>query len=438
MTTVLFVHGTGVREPGYTAALAALRSGLGALRPDVAVEGCNWGDALGSHLRAEGVSIPGFQPKSAPVPPREEDEERARWALLYADPYAELALYAMTAAPETGFAPGVLPPGEALRSRAAGLAGSGAVGRAWEAASAGAGPGTGVRAAVDTGVGAAAGGALGAAVEDLLASPSFQRATDAAAGAEPGGLPRLVGRAFAARLLGRLPGGPGVVPVGVRDALVDAVVDELGGDERGIADAVSASLGATARMLERAGGSRWLVSRRGAMMERSVGFAGDIMSYLVRGEAVRAYVADRARELPSPVVLLGHSLGGIVSFDLLASGVLGSRTPGASRTPGDAPPGPGAAAPGVELLITVGSQAPLLYELDALPSRPYGTGLPAGFPAWVNIYDPRDLLSFLGAGVFGDGVHDIGVDNGQPASAAHSAYWANPEVHRILAGVLPK
>jgi hypothetical protein len=92
----------------------------------------------------------------------------------------------------------------------------------------------------------------------------------------------------------------------------------------------------------------------------------------------------------------------------------------------------------VDLLVTVGSQAPLLYELDALPSRPFGTGLPAGFPPWVNVHDPRDLLAYVGAEVFGDGVRDVRVDNGQPVSAAHTSYWANPEVFRVLARAIPE
>jgi pimeloyl-ACP methyl ester carboxylesterase len=128
------------------------------------------------------------------------------------------------------------------------------------------------------------------------------------------------------------------------------------------------------------------------------------------------------------VVLLGHSLGGVVCFDLLASGVL---LDGAATGPGGRPGQ-------VEGLVTVGSQAPLLYELDALPSRPYGSGLPGGFPHWVNVYDRRDLLSYLAAGVFGPGVTDVEVDNRQPVSAAHSAYWTNDRFYAALVGVLDR
>jgi hypothetical protein len=90
--------------------------------------------------------------------------------------------------------------------------------------------------------------------------------------------------------------------------------------------------------------------------------------------------------------------------------------------------------PGVELLVTVGSQAPLLYEADALRTLRYGSHLPPHFPRWVNVYDLRDFLSYVGAGVFGDDrVTDVVVDNGESFPRSHSAYWLNPSMWRALA-----
>ncbi|MFI7382498.1 hypothetical protein [Streptomyces sp. NPDC049813] len=398
MTSVLFIHGTGVRAPGYAQALRAVRAGLSAVRPDVTVAECDWGSALGSYLRAEGASIPGYAPGEPAVKPSPQDEERARWALLYADPDAELQLFALAGQQASApFLPGALPAGRQLWTWTQQVDRADAVREAWRAAGLGAGPADDVAA--------------------LLASAVFRRACDAADGAGAAGLARLTGRSLAARALARHPGGPGAVPPAARDALVAAVVDQLGGEERGVGDLLSATAGACARLVERAGGSRFVVGRRSRISERSLGFAADILSYLVRGAAVRAFVADLARRLEPPVVLLGHSLGGIVAFDLLAG------------EPGTAPE--------VAQLVTVGSQAPLLYELDALPSRPYGTGLPAAFPGWLNIYDRRDLLSFVGADLFGRGVRDVEVDNGQPVSAAHGAYWTNRRLYEVLAQELP-
>ncbi|QIB48237.1 hypothetical protein [Streptomyces aureoverticillatus] len=430
MPSVLFIHGTGVRAPGHAAALRTVRQGLASVRPDVTVAGCDWGSALGSYLRADGASIPGYRPHKPMARPAAEDEERARWALLYLDPDAELALFAlMERESATGFVPGTVSPGTKLWTRATALAESDGVRRAWEAA--------GLQEL------------LTESLRGIQASAEFRRACDAARDdLDIGSLTRLTGRSLVARGLAGLPDGPGSVPVPGRDAMVDAVVEALGGEARGFAGGLARALGASARLMERAGGSRFVVGRRDAISERSLGFSGDILSYLVRGEAVRAYVAELARELPSPVVLLGHSLGGIVAFDLLARGVridrAGDAEPSAGHAPGAeqpqaAPePAPPLARPDVARLITVGSQAPLLYELDALPSRPFGTGLPAGFPEWINIYDPRDLLSFVGSDVFGPRVRDVEVDNGQPVSAAHGAYWANRHLYEVLAEVIPR
>ncbi|QGV79488.1 alpha/beta fold hydrolase [Streptomyces ficellus] len=401
MVTVLFVHGTGVREPSYTVALEAVRAGLARVRPDARVEPCDWGSALGSYLRAGGVSIPGYVSDGA-LPVREDDEDRLRWAMLYADPYAELGVHALADRPPgtaPAFVPGAAAPGDALLDLIGRLAGSAAVRAAWDAA------------VPDV--------PLPEAVDALLAAPPLRRAA-AVAAPEGDALPRLTARALTAWALVRAERPVGDVPVAARDALVDTLTAELGGDIKGLSDALVSALGFSARLFERSIGSRLLVSRRAALSGRSVGFFGDIVSYLARGQAVRDHVAATLRALPDggPVVVLGHSLGGIITVDLLT-----------------APP----AGVSVDLLVTVGSQAPLLYELDALPSLPYGSGLPGAFPRWLNVYDRRDLLSYLAAGAFAHDprITDVEVDNRQPVSAAHSSYWANDEFFRVLSTALP-
>jgi hypothetical protein len=112
---------------------------------------------------------------------------------------------------------------------------------------------------------------------------------------------------------------------------------------------------------------------------------------------------------------LAHSLGGIACVDLLVKKRL----------------------EGVVKLITVGSQAPLLYELNALWSLAHGAPLPDSFPDWLNFYDKHDFLSYIGAGLFPGRTTDVLVDNGQPFPEAHSAYWSNPDVWKAIAGSLP-
>ena len=81
-------------------------------------------------------------------------------------------------------------------------------------------------------------------------------------------------------------------------------------------------------------------------------------------------------------------------------------------------------------LVTVGSQAPYLYEIGALSSRLPHEGLVAGFPPWLNVYDPDDLLSFMAAPMFPAParVTDVQVKSGQPFPISHGAYWTQPAV----------
>ena len=85
------------------------------------------------------------------------------------------------------------------------------------------------------------------------------------------------------------------------------------------------------------------------------------------------------RRAASPVLPVALSLGGIALVDLLAAWP-------------DAP---------VEACVTVGSQAPLLYTFDAIPSMPYDEADPPHLPVpWLNIYDSRDFLSFVAEPLF--------------------------------------
>jgi len=143
--------------------------------------------------------------------------------------------------------------------------------------------------------------------------------------------------------------------------------------------------------------------------------------YLTRGDGIRGFIAQAIRAIEGPVVVVGHSLGGIASLEVLAAQHLAS----------------------VELLITVGSQAPYLYELNALPTLPFGSPLPNTVPRWVNVFDRRDLLAFTGSNVFpkrlelGEPVEDREVDNRAPFPRSHSAYFGNQRFYDLLDEVLP-
>ena len=134
---------------------------------------------------------------------------------------------------------------------------------------------------------------------------------------------------------------------------------------------------------------------------------------VLRRELSKAAKAARGR----PILPVGLSLGGIALVDLVASWA-------------DAP---------VDACVTVGSQAPLLYTFDAIPSLPYDEADPPRLPVpWLNVYDSRDFLSFVAEPLFRrtDGlasVVDLRVQSGRDFPRSHSAYWELPAVWDAIA-----
>jgi hypothetical protein len=141
------------------------------------------------------------------------------------------------------------------------------------------------------------------------------------------------------------------------------------------------------------------------MLADVVGYGShrDSIQRILKTELTRAAKAAGGR----PVLPVALSLGGIALVDLL----------------GEWPEAP------VEACVTVGSQAPLLYAFDAIPSMPYDEASPPSLPVpWLNIYDSRDFLSFLAEPLFrrSDGlasVVDLRVHSGKDFPTSHSSYW---------------
>jgi hypothetical protein len=141
----------------------------------------------------------------------------------------------------------------------------------------------------------------------------------------------------------------------------------------------------------------------------------EVLRAEIERTAERAEAAGR-----TPVLPIALSLGGIALIDLLA----------------DWPDAP------VQAVVTIGSQAPLLYTFDALPGLPYDeTDPPRLAMPWLNVYDSRDLLSFVAEPLFRrrDGlasVVDLRVRSGKDFPASHSAYWELPAVWDAIAVAL--
>ena len=159
--------------------------------------------------------------------------------------------------------------------------------------------------------------------------------------------------------------------------------------------------------------TNYFEGRREAMFEvLGAQLLADVLGYqqhrasiqeVLRRELTAAVRAARG----GPVLPVGLSLGGIALVDLIASW----------------PEAP------VEACVTVGSQAPLLYTFDAIPSMPYDEADPPRLPVpWLNVYDSRDFLSFVAEPLFrrSDGlasVVDLRVHSGRDFPRSHSSYW---------------
>ena len=396
MTTLLFVHGTGVREDDYNLTYATVQRKVLRHLPGMRVEPCLWGKEVGATLRGDGRSIPTYdKARAAPGGGQSESVRRdnVRWSLLYDDPLYELrSLAAMGRDPKDKggpIAPGAQLTAAALRATLAAVTFSAAVDASLREA------GHPAELAAD----AAAALTQDRVVDGALAAPGL---------ADPIMRRLPLARAFVAmwavlarrRDLSTLPGE-------LRDAMYADVVQALGGAPAGIVDRV---IGTLAGLLAPAG-TRYVRRERTAVSDKSYPAAADILRYQARGgPEMRDFIAKRIRDIDDTVVVLAHSLGGIAAVELLASE--------------DAPP--------VQALVTAGSQAPLLYELDALATLKHGEPLRKGFPRWLNLYDLNDALSYVGESVFPGKVKDVPVESRQPFPESHSAYWANDEVWQAM------
>ncbi len=164
--------------------------------------------------------------------------------------------------------------------------------------------------------------------------------------------------------------------------------------------------------------------------------AGDVLVYQAHraeiGGLVRAMLAERGATLGTdgdPALVIGHSLGGIIAFDLAVT----------DHRPVT-----------WDALITFGSQSPLLHVLD--PRRglvpPYVPGdpparsrLPPTIRRWTNLWEPWDPLAFYASNVFelhdGDPVRDVRLPHLTSTPLwTHSIYWTQAESIRAIGEAL--
>jgi hypothetical protein len=373
VTTIIYVHGTGIRSAASGASVESIRAGVQRIRPDDRFSVCAWGDVVGSRLSAGGLSIPDTP----------ELEQIDPWTLLLEDPLAELRLFGVPLPQDTALPPHLLEPAisallrDPLTDEARLLANACALLDALQEA------------------------------RSIVGESEEFSASLASAGSQTWCW--AVARAVVATAMSL---APDAAPTPVqRDALIGALVAPAAFEEKGPGDWIKEKL--IAQLVKSA--NKRFRARRKELTTAFIAFPGDILLYQAHGSRLRAFIEQSIASAGDDVVLLAHSLGGVACFDLLA----------------------GKPMPTVKALITVGSQAPLLYELDALAGIAAGAVLPPHFPQpWINVFDRADFLSFVGGRLFPGRVTDIETDCRLLFPESHSAYWSQSALWDALREVL--
>lgn len=153
-------------------------------------------------------------------------------------------------------------------------------------------------------------------------------------------------------------------------------------------------------------------------------FVGDLLVYVdTRGQVgqpgkIVRMVSDAFRAAKEPLVVIGHSMGGNIAYDVLTY-----------------------FAPDVHCsaLVTVGSQVALFEEMtmfrasDRSVRGPAGrVARPANVDRWINVYDPVDVLAYKTEPVF-TGTDDVPFRESASVLGSHGDYFARPTFYELLA-----
>lgn len=154
-------------------------------------------------------------------------------------------------------------------------------------------------------------------------------------------------------------------------------------------------------------------------------FMGDVFVYLKEGKTRKAIQdvirndliqACNAKKVgKGPVVVVGHSMGGVILTDMLTD-------PVAAGLPSDI---------AIDALFTVGSQPGLLAALGVLSSNPpVGSSRrrPDCVKNWFNVFDPIDPLAFRADMVYLDAV-DVVFNSVAGITDTHSKYFQRPQFY---------
>ncbi|WP_457579550.1 hypothetical protein [Ensifer adhaerens] len=261
----------------------------------------------------------------------------------------------------------------------------------------------------------------------LQSQPLLAAAAGAVGDAQDRDLVYAVARALVARALLERRGEPGTGPDALyvtedRDALVAAVALMLAPETKGL----GSWLWNGVKGFAEGKATAYSRERRFGLMNGASPVIGDILFYEKRGGSILQAIEEKVLQLAAGenrVIALGHSLGGIMLVDLLTA-----------LRPKPLP---------VVKLITVGSQAPMLFKFDALEVMRLNNPLPEGAPyrPWLNFFDRNDFLSFCAERAFGQQIlqiEDFEITSNVPFPEAHSAYFRQPAFYKKLLTAWPQ
>lgn len=206
-----------------------------------------------------------------------------------------------------------------------------------------------------------------------------------------------------------------------------------------LTSALTTAKNAVTGVVSGAGRGASLVALKGlrdTLSRKGLRFLGDVFVYLQRGRTASPSIYERVRSgvkaldgktnadgTREPFIIVTHSFGSEILYDLLTSGALDDMT--------------------FDLWVTVGAQTSLFAEMLLFAGMPqtlppdtstYELGRPANVKKWLNVYDAADVLSYLHEPVFGkDAVKDAQVRARGNVTNAHGHYFADPSFYELIA-----
>jgi hypothetical protein len=229
---------------------------------------------------------------------------------------------------------------------------------------------------------------------------------------------------FVAELAGAVQAQAGVQAQGIGQIL-NSIVGVAAKLKKAVRDAVGTAIDRAGNFLS----TKLLASSRESLNGELGRFFGDVFIYLdkrgtvaaqpgVIGQTILKAIDDAIKAAPNePLVIVGHSLGGVVTYDLL-----GFYRPDIK----------------VDLFVTVGSQIGHFEEMklfrlsDPAIRAPAKATPPPNVLKWINVYDIVDIFSYALTGIFDRFDFDGEYDTKTYVIKAHSAYFNQARLYERL------